>query len=99
MRANDVVIPSSVPHMANPYAGETVCVQSPVHEAIYVSFPKQLKAIPEERDVSLEEMAENIGLEVSELRRYESGYTHPTLNTVKEIAAALGIGILTLIGR
>jgi ribosome-binding protein aMBF1 (putative translation factor) len=97
--ANAVIIPLSVLLKTTPYEGETVCVQSPVHEAIYVSFPKQLKAIREERGLSLEEMAENIGLEVTELRRYESGYTHPTLSAVKEIAAALGIGVLTLIGR
>ena len=99
MLANAVIIPLSVLLKTTPYEGETVCVQSPVHEAIYVSFPEQLKAIREERGLYLEEMAENIGLEVTELRRYESGYTHPTLNTVKEIAAALGIGVLTLIGR
>jgi transcriptional regulator with XRE-family HTH domain len=75
-----------------------MCVHSPVYKAIYVTFPKQMKAIREEREFSLEEMAAKIGIEVIELRRYESGYTLPTLNALKEIAAALSIEVLLLLG-
>ncbi len=75
-----------------------MCVHGPVHKAIHVYFPKQLIALREERDLSLEAMAEEIGLEATELRRYESGYAHPTLNALKEISAALSIKVLSLIG-
>ncbi len=73
-------------------------VQNPLQRAIHVSFPKRLREIREEKELSLEEMAKQIGLEVSELRRYESGYAHPTPNAVKAIAAALGIEVLSLLG-
>ncbi len=75
-----------------------MCVHSPVHKAIHVYFPKQLIALREERDLSVEEMAAKIGLEATELRRYENGYAHPTLNALKEIAAALSIKVLSLMG-
>ncbi len=75
-----------------------MCVHSMVHSGIHMHFPKQLKGIREEQELSLEEMAEKIGLEVTELRRYESGYSHPTLNAVKQIATALRINVLSLMG-
>jgi len=43
-------------------------------------------------------MAETVGREVRELDGYETSYAHPTLDAVKEIAAALGIKVLTLLG-
>ena len=75
-----------------------MCVYSPVYKAIKVSFPKQMKALREEREFSLEEMAEKIGIEVIQLGRYESGYAPPTLNALKKIAAALSIEVLLLLG-
>jgi len=75
-----------------------MCIYSPVHTCLHVTFPKQLRAIREERGFSLEEMAENVGRHVIELRHYETGYAHPTLKAVEEIAAALGIRVLTLLG-
>jgi len=75
-----------------------MCIYSPVHTCLYLSFPKQLRAIREARGLSLEEMAQSIGREALELDKYETGYAQPTLDAVKEIAAALGIKVLTLIG-
>ncbi len=84
--------------MTTPCEGETMTVQNPLQRAIHVSLPKRLREVREERELSLEEMAEQIGLEVSELRRYENGHAHPTPNAVEAIAAALGVDVLSLLG-
>ncbi len=69
-----------------------------VHKRFHMDFPKQLKALREENGLSLEELAEETGLEAIKLKQYESGYSHPSLSEVKKIAAALDIKDLALLG-
>ena len=63
-----------------------------------MEFQKQLKAIREEKGLSLEDLAEKTGLEAIKLKRYESGYAKPSLVEVKKIAAALNVKDRALLG-
>jgi len=63
-----------------------------------MQFQKQLKAIREEKRLSLEELAEKTGLEAIKLKQYESGYAKPSLVEVKKIAAGLNIKERALLG-
>ena len=52
-------------------------------------FPKQLAAIRKERGLTQQQMAETIGIHVSQYKRYEAGTSQPTLDVFRKITLAL----------
>lgn len=56
-----------------------------------MSFPERLAALRKERAFTQQQMAEKIGMHVSQLKRYESGSSQPTIDVFRRIALALNV--------
>jgi transcriptional regulator with XRE-family HTH domain len=56
-----------------------------------MSFPERLAALRKERGFTQQQMADKIGMHVSQLKRYEGGTTQPTMDVFRRIALALNV--------
>jgi len=56
-----------------------------------MSFSKRLAHIRKERKFTQQQMANTIGIYISQIKRYESGDTQPSLEVLRKIAFALNI--------
>ncbi len=56
-----------------------------------MSFPERLAALRKERGFTQQQMADKIGMHVSQLKRYEGGTTQPTIDVFRRIALALNV--------
>jgi len=56
-----------------------------------MSFSRRLAAIRKTKKLTQQEMADTIGIHVSQIKRYESGDTQPSLEVLRKIALALNI--------
>ena len=56
-----------------------------------MSFSKRLSLIRKERKFTQQQMADTIGIHISQIKRYESGDTQPSLEVLRKIAIALNI--------
>ncbi len=72
-------------------------VYSAVHKAIHLHFPKRLVELLLEMQMTDEQLAEKTGIELKQIKRFESGYAKPTLDEVHNIADTLGVGIDVLL--
>jgi len=64
-----------------------------IHLPMDVSFPILIRWAREEQKLSLESLAEKIGMQYQNLQKLERLGSNPTLKTVDKIARALGIQI------
>ena len=62
-------------------------------EVSLVTFAENLKNIRKERGFSQKEIAEKLGVSQPNYAQYETGKRNPKFETVKKIAAALGIDV------
>lgn len=58
---------------------------------LLMSFSKRLAAIRKARGLTQQQMSEVIGIHLSQVKRYESGDTQPSLDVLRKIALALNI--------
>ena len=58
-----------------------------------------LKEIRLKRGMTQQELADAVGITQSQIARYESGETQPSLETLRKLAAALDCTLDELIGR
>jgi transcriptional regulator with XRE-family HTH domain len=56
-----------------------------------MEFPERLTALRKARGLTQLALAEAIDLSVLQLRRYEGGYSQPTLDVIRRLAVALGV--------
>lgn len=56
-----------------------------------MSFPERLAALRKENGFTQQQMADKIGMHVSQLKRYESGASQPTIEVFRRIALALNV--------
>lgn len=56
-----------------------------------MSFPQRLAALRKERGLTQQQMADTIGVHISQLRRYEGGTTQPTIEVFRRIVLALSV--------
>ncbi|PTS82057.1 transcriptional regulator [Pseudomonas sp. HMWF032] len=56
-----------------------------------MSFPQRLAALRKERGLTQQQMADTIGVHISQLRRYEAGTTQPTIEVFRRIVLALSV--------
>lgn len=64
---------------------------------LLMSFSKRLAAVRKERALTQQQMSEVIGIHLSQVKRYESGDTQPSLDVLRKIALALNISADTLL--
>jgi transcriptional regulator with XRE-family HTH domain len=62
-----------------------------------MDFAHRLAALRKERDITQPDLAERVGVHVSQLRRYEAGTSQPTLEVLRQMARALGVSADVLI--
>ena len=58
---------------------------------LLMSFSKRLAAVRKERGLTQQQMSEVIGIHLSQVKRYESGDTQPSLEVLRKIALTLNI--------
>lgn len=65
--------------------------------AILMSIPNKLSTIRKEKGLSQQALADAIGLHVNQVKRYETGSSQPSLDTLKKISKALRVSIDSLV--
>jgi transcriptional regulator with XRE-family HTH domain len=58
---------------------------------VRMSLSARLVSLRKAKGMSQQQMADAIGLHVTQIKRYESGATQPSLEALKKIAVALGV--------
>lgn len=66
-------------------------------ELAEMDFPKRLAALRKERSLTQQALAKDVGIHVTQLRRYEAGTSQPTLDVLRELAVALRVSADTLV--
>lgn len=56
-----------------------------------MEFPERLTALRKERGMTQQALANQVGLAVLQIRRYEGGTSQPTLDVIRRLAIALGV--------
>ena len=56
-----------------------------------MAFPERLSALRKERGLTQQVLADQVGLPVLQIRRYEGGTSQPTLDVIRRLAIALGV--------
>jgi len=64
---------------------------------ITMSFSRRLSQIRKSKKLTQQQMADTISIHVSQIKRYESGDTQPSLEVLRKIALALNISADTLL--
>ena len=62
-----------------------------IHFILPMSFPERLAALRKERGFTQQQMADKIGMHVSQLKRYEASTSQPTIEVFRRIALALNV--------
>ena len=63
----------------------------PVNHHWRVNFPEHLAQLRKDKGLTQPQLAEQIGVHVAQVRRYEAGTSQPTLDVIRSLAVALGI--------
>lgn len=58
---------------------------------LVVDFPERLALLRKQRSLSQQQLAEQVGVHFTQIRRYEAGTSQPTLGVLKAMAKALRI--------
>ena len=56
-----------------------------------MDFPERLTALRKERGMTQQVLADQVGVAVLQIRRYEGGTSQPTLDVIRRLAIALGV--------
>lgn len=56
-----------------------------------MEFPERLVALRKERGLTQQALADQVGLAVLQIRRYEGGTSQPTLDVIRRLSIALGV--------
>ena len=59
--------------------------------SLTMSFPQRLAALRKERGFTQQQMADKLGIHVSQLKRYEYGTSQPTVEVFKRITLGLNV--------
>ena len=64
---------------------------------IDMAFPDKLAALRKKRGLTQQALADDVGVHVVQIRRYEAGKTQPTLDIIRKLALALSVSADALI--
>ena len=62
-----------------------------------MAFPQRLASLRKDRKLTQQALADKVGVHLSQIRRYESGETQPTLEVIRKVAIALSVSADMLI--
>ena len=63
----------------------------PINRQWTLNFPEHLAALRKQKELTQQQLAEEIGIHVAQIRRYEAGTSQPTLDVIRSLAIALGV--------
>ena len=79
--------------------GVTLVVMNNLRDKeLLIKFGDRLKTIRNERNMTLEQLAFAVDIEISQVHRIEKGSINPTLSTLSALAKGLEMSIADLIG-
>ncbi len=58
---------------------------------IAMSFPKRFIQLRKEHKLTQQEMADQVGIHITQVKRYEAGQAQPSVDTLKRIATAFHV--------
>jgi transcriptional regulator with XRE-family HTH domain len=58
---------------------------------VQLKFNERLAAMRKERTLTQQALADMVGMHISQIRRYESGQSQPTLDVIRKLAVALSV--------
>jgi len=61
------------------------------HWILDMGFPERVAQLRKQQDLTQQELADRVGVQVLQIRRYESGTSQPTLEVIKQLAIALSV--------
>lgn len=64
---------------------------------IDMAFPDRLATLRKKRGLTQQALADDVGVHVVQIRRYEAGKTQPTLDIIRKLAIALSVSADELI--
>jgi len=56
-----------------------------------MSFPERVVTLRKQKSWTQQQLADEVGVRVLQIRRYESGASQPTLDAIRRLALALGV--------
>lgn len=56
-----------------------------------MSFPERVVTLRKQKGWTQQQLADEVGVRVLQIRRYESGASQPTLDAIRRLALALGV--------
>jgi len=56
-----------------------------------MSFPERVVTLRKQKSWTQQQLADQVGVRVLQIRRYESGASQPTLDAIRRLALALGV--------
>jgi len=59
-------------------------------DMLNMSFPERVATLRKQKSWTQQQLAEQVGVRVLQIRRYESGASQPTLDAIRRLALALG---------
>lgn len=62
-----------------------------------MDFPQRLAALRKEKGLTQQVLADQTGVHVMQIRRYEGGASQPTLDVIRRLAVALSVSADTLL--
>lgn len=66
-------------------------------QLLTMDFPQRLVLLRKERKYTQQLLADKVGVHLSQIRRYESAETQPTLDVIRKLSIALSVSSDTLI--
>lgn len=66
-------------------------------QLLAMDFHDRLVALRKERKLTQQGLADNVGVHISQIRRYESGESQPTLDVIRKLAIALSVSADVLV--
>lgn len=63
----------------------------------HMEFPERVTALRKERGLTQQALADQVGVHVLQIRRYEGGTSQPTLDVIKHLAQALRVSADALV--
>ena len=67
------------------------------HVWISMEFPERLVTLRKDRQLTQRELAERVQVHITQIQRYESGSTQPTLDIIRKLATTLAVSADDLI--